>query len=415
MIEERLDRQLRIKGWDQAVLSGARVCVLGDNDLLASLFVLSASALGINDLFVLAPRLDEDLIENARRLNPKFNLSFLDGYYTHAALDDIFSGCELLVDLSRYGLANKLAVNRTFRAGSTLVRAFNYQDSAITGIRAFTYMRGREWEELESVVSADNFPRKHPDDPVLSTLAAGIALEEVKNILMGWRVSSQLISYLRDAPDGVSLDPNVLVIGAGSLGNFVALGLAWSGIRRITFIDPDLVEVANLNRQVLFHDAIGRGKAETLATRLNKRFGTAAEYISRYFKRNTDISPFDVVFDCVDNFETRILISEKCADAGKVLISGGTSPTAGQAVFFNPLSHGPTPAQLLGLYEIAGKRRLDQVERVRESCRYHPDPSVIMTNQIIAALMVDAFRIHLSGRTPGNIFYDSESDEKILS
>ncbi len=415
MIEDRLDRQLRIKGWDQAALSNSRVCVLGDDDLLASLFVLSASALGINDLVVLGPRLDGDLVENARRINPKFSISFLEGYYTHAAMDDIFSGCGPLVDLSRYALANKLAVNRTFRAGSTLVRAFIYRDRDRAGIRVFTYMRGREWEELGSIVSANNFPKEQRDDPVLSTIAAGIALEEVKNVLMGGRVSSDLISYSREAPDGVGADPNVLVVGAGSLGNFVALGLAWSGIRRITFIDPDIIEVANLNRQIFFHDALGRGKAETLSARLNRRFGTTAEHLARYFKHNTDISSFDAVFDCVDNFETRILISEKCADSGKVLISGGTSPNAGQAVFFDPESSGPTPAQLLGLYEIAGKRRIDQVERVRESCRYHPDPSVIMTNQIIAALMVDAFRIHLSGRTPRNIFYDSESDGKILS
>jgi hypothetical protein len=62
-----------------------------------------------------------------------------------------------------------------------------------------------------------------------------------------------------------------------------------------------------------------------------------------------------------------------------------------------------------------GKRKIEPVERARESCRYRPDPSVIMTNQVIAGLMVDTFRALLNGKTPENIFYDSESDEMFLA
>jgi hypothetical protein len=44
-----------------------------------------------------------------------------------------------------------------------------------------------------------------------------------------------------------------------------------------------------------------------------------------------------------------------------------------------------------------------------------PDPSVIMTNQIVAGLMVDAYRVFLNGNSPANIFYNAESDRKILT
>ena len=50
VFDERLDRQLRIQGWDQAALDKAKIAVVGDNDLLASLFIMSASALGINNI-----------------------------------------------------------------------------------------------------------------------------------------------------------------------------------------------------------------------------------------------------------------------------------------------------------------------------------------------------------------------------
>jgi molybdopterin/thiamine biosynthesis adenylyltransferase len=415
VIEERLDRQLRIKGWDQEALGSSQVGIVGDDDLLASLFVLSASALGINDLIVLAPRLDSDLVAIASKMNPKFNLAFLKGYFTHPALSDIFSGSRVLVDLSAYGLANKLAVDTAFATGKPLVRGFRYRNFRQYGLKIFTYVRGKEHEELGSIISPNNLPQKRSDDAVLDTIAAGIALEEVKNLLLGWKVSPDLITYgaVRGTPNGSH--PRALVVGAGALGNFVAMGLAYSGITGMTIMDPDRVEIANLNRQVFFYDAIGRGKAETLASRINERFGAGAKFAPGGFDRNTDISGFDAVFDCVDNFETRIIMSEKGRTGRKVVISGGTSATAGQVIVFDPAEDGPTPAELLGLYEIVDSRKAEHVERSRASCRYVPDPSVIMTNQIVAGLMVDAYRVFLNGNSPANIFYNAESDRKILT
>ena len=55
MRQNRLDRQLRIEGWNQQALENAKIGVVGDDDLLASLYILSASALGINNIVVIAP------------------------------------------------------------------------------------------------------------------------------------------------------------------------------------------------------------------------------------------------------------------------------------------------------------------------------------------------------------------------
>ncbi|NIR12800.1 MAG: hypothetical protein GWN86_02130, partial [Desulfobacterales bacterium] len=72
--DDRLDRQLRIQGWDQAALDRTKIGVVGDDGLLASLYIMSASALGINNITVIAPALDETLIETAKRVNPRLNL-----------------------------------------------------------------------------------------------------------------------------------------------------------------------------------------------------------------------------------------------------------------------------------------------------------------------------------------------------
>jgi molybdopterin/thiamine biosynthesis adenylyltransferase len=205
----------------------------------------------------------------------------------------------------------------------------------------------------------------------------------------------------------------IAIVGAGALGNFVGLGLASLGFP-LTLIDPDPVEVTNLNRQILFWDAVGQPKAEALARRLTEWFGVAARAEVAYADRNFDLSPFAVVFDCTDNHESRIVLSETCRENGQILISGGTGVEAGQVVIYHPARGGATPAELLGLYDIVGQREVDARERQRASCVYAPEPAIIMTNQIIGGLMVDAFRRALGGETPANLFYDARG-EKMLS
>lgn len=413
MLEERLDRQLGIQGWDQRILDEARIGVVGDDDLLASLYVMSSSALGLNNLVVIAPRLADPLLEVAEKVNPAFTMVFIEGFYTHPMMGDIFAGCHAVVDLSRYGLANKLLLEKGFRENIPMLRGFCYQHDEEEGFKIFTYLKGREWQELEQILSPRNLPSDHFDDGVLDIIVSGLVLEETKNILMGRKVSEEVIGYKRKKLPPSRYDPSICVVGAGALGNFVGLGLAYSGFRNMTFMDPDGVEVTNLNRQVFFYDAIGLRKAETLSERLNKLFGTDARPCVRPFSKDTDISSYDVVFDCVDNFETRVALSEACKDRGKVLISGGTSVDAGQVVVYDPRQGHGTPAEVLGLYDIVRQREMEAFQRERASCEERPDPSVIMTNQIIAGFMVDAYRRLLAGQEPTNIFYDSTKDKRI--
>jgi molybdopterin/thiamine biosynthesis adenylyltransferase len=410
--KSRLDRQLRIEGWNQPALDKAKIGVVGDNDLLASLFLLSTSALGINNLVVVAPVLDRLLVQIAEKVNPLFTLTHMEGFYTHPVLDDLFKGYNLIVDLSHYGLANKLLLEKGFRERIPVVRGFCYEQNNVQGLKVFTYMRGREWQEIEQIVCPNTLPEDHFDDGVLDTIIAGIVLEEVRSLLMQQKASDSIVSYERRR-GAYANRSKVLVTGSSALGTFVGMGLAYSGFHHCTFMDPDVVEVTNLNRQVLLYDAFGQNKAETLSRRLNDYFGMNSSAQVGYFRRDTDLSPYDVVFDCVDNFETRIVLSEKCKDQGKVLISGGTSADAGQVVAYHPLKNGATPAELLGLYEIVSTRAVETPLRDRTSCTYQPDPSVIMTNQITAGFMVDLYRMLLEGQEVRNIFYDSASSKRI--
>jgi molybdopterin/thiamine biosynthesis adenylyltransferase len=412
MRPNRLDRQLRIEGWNQQVLENAKIGVVGDDDLLASLYIMSASALGINTIAVIAPALNDRLIDIAKKLNLHFTLTHLEGFYTHPVMAELFKGCNLIVDLSHYGLANKLLIEKGFRENIPIIRGFCYERNSNQGFKVFSYLKGREWQELEQMVSTYNLPNSHFDDGVLDTIITGIVLEETKNLLMGQDVSNDLISFKRIRIKKSNGQPKILIVGSGALGTFVGMGLAFSGFRNLSFMDPDTVEVTNLNRQVLFYNAVGKSKAKTLSKKINTLFGIESNAEVVYFDRNGNIEFYDAVFDCVDNFETRIILSEKCKDQRKVLISGGTSPNAGQIVTFNPNDARGTPAELLGMYDIIEKRHLETYQRERAACIYQPDPSVIMTNQITAGFMVDSYRMLIDGQTPENVFYDSTSNTK---
>lgn len=61
----------------------------------------------------------------------------------------------------------------------------------------------------------------------------------------------------------------MLLVGVGGTGGYAALGLVSSGVGRLHCVDPDTVELSNLNRQPLYRESdIGRGKAEAAVTAL---------------------------------------------------------------------------------------------------------------------------------------------------
>lgn len=126
----------------------------------------------------------------------------------------------------------------------------------------------------------------------------------------------------------------VLIIGAGGLGSAVAFYLACSGIGYIGIVDPDRVELSNLQRQIL-HNEEHIGMPKVISAMINlKRINSEIEvlpYPDEINKNNVleYIKFYDVVVACPDNFKTRFILNDACFKLGKPLVMGAVSEFEG--------------------------------------------------------------------------------------
>ena len=131
----------------------------------------------------------------------------------------------------------------------------------------------------------------------------------------------------------------VAVIGAGGIGSAVIPALAGAGVGRLTIIDDDMVELANLHRQPLFReDQIGQPKAELAAEFVHKlnRFIEAGPVQQRIDAGNAKalLAGHDLVIDGSDNFATRLAVSDACVALGLPLLSAAAVQVQGQVGLF---------------------------------------------------------------------------------
>lgn len=130
-----------------------------------------------------------------------------------------------------------------------------------------------------------------------------------------------------------------LIVGAGGLGAPAALYLAAAGVGEIALVDPDVVALSNLQRQVLYATADeGRIKVEAAAealTRLNAnvKIGQIDEALTE-INAAALVAGFDVVLDGTDDFATRFAVNAACVAEAVTLISGAIGRWTGQVGVF---------------------------------------------------------------------------------
>ena len=136
-------------------------------------------------------------------------------------------------------------------------------------------------------------------------------------------------------------EASVLVAGCGGLGSSALTYLAASGIGHLGLCDYDTVTLSNLNRQILYttNDA-GKQKAGIADKRLraiNPELKTTVydEPMDEQLAKRV-IKGYDIVVDCLDNFQIRFIVNDECISADKPLVHAGVGEFYGQLMTIIP-------------------------------------------------------------------------------
>lgn len=133
-------------------------------------------------------------------------------------------------------------------------------------------------------------------------------------------------------PDGVRKlsDARVILFGTGGVGSWCAEALVRSGIGHLTMVDPDAVDVTNINRQLpATTGTVGKPKVQVLRDRLleiNPLCDITA--LQERYTLGTDfhLAHYDVVVDAIDSLTDKVnLLLEAAATPAEVFSSMGAA------------------------------------------------------------------------------------------
>ena len=130
------------------------------------------------------------------------------------------------------------------------------------------------------------------------------------------------------------LESTVVLVGLGGLGGQLLEQLGRVGVGEIIAADPDVFEETNLNRQLLSNEAnLGKQKTNEAKERLEK-INKAVEFTG--FQSRLDELPdevwekADLVFDCLDNIDDRLVLAKKCSTSNCPLVHGAIAGWYGE-------------------------------------------------------------------------------------
>ena len=113
------------------------------------------------------------------------------------------------------------------------------------------------------------------------------------------------------------LSSKVLIVGIGGLGSVAALYLAAAGVGTLGIVDPDKVDLTNLQRQIIHHTSdIGNDKVKSAQAKVNA-INPDVTVIPYHLMVKADnireiINGYDFVIDATDNFSAKFLINDAC-------------------------------------------------------------------------------------------------------
>lgn len=150
---------------------------------------------------------------------------------------------------------------------------------------------------------------------------------------------------------GVLTRSRVLVVGVGGLGCPAATYLCAAGVGHLTLLDPDTVQLSNLQRQPLHHTAdVGTPKALSAQRKLAALNPDCHIHplVETLTPGNADdlMAAADLTLDCTDSFGPKLLVSDTSRRLRRPCVVAGVKGWHGQLLTQTP--DGPTYRDLFG-------------------------------------------------------------------
>lgn len=229
-----------------------------------------------------------------------------------------------------------------------------------------------------------------------SGLIAAIALDEIRKAVSPMENESLLKSKLEFSlgknkrfNEGLDFSNEkcdnlsglkILIVGAGGIGTYTCLNLALMGAGQIDIYDGDIVEPHNLNRQVLYYNAVGEKKAEILEERLGKiaKKGTKINAYPVFLESTNKLGKYDLIMSCLDNWKYRFMLSDYAKEKNIPFVNAAVTAFFAKVEYRVCLSCMPNAKAL---------RESEEKEPSRASCSALANSNVVMPNAIAGALM----------------------------
>lgn len=362
--------------WQQAIAHGAFGVHLGQEDLSqASLEAIQGAglALGLSShgyfeaLLALRHRPSYLALGHIFATTTKVMPSLPQGLARLGAYSETFGSLLPTVAIGGIDEHNLDAVKHTGVANVAVVRAITEAAEPVTAFRRLT----QSW-----------LGRAAPIASGISYAQQNAGLSDRDFIRYG---SQLLLPRVSEAGQLALQAKTVAIVGLGGLGHHLARSLAAAGVGRLILIDPDIVELGNLPRQLLYNEQdIGRLKVDVAKEKLARDYPSCLiEIEPKLFgpKSAELIREASLVLDASDNFLCRHNLNQACVKLGKELIAAAISADSGllchTAPWLNPEA---------GCYECLFPRDSTGSGRCRDMGVLGPAVQTLAAMQALAAI-----------------------------
>ncbi len=472
--EDRYDRQRRISWWDQEKVSKGRVAIVGGGRV-AEYVALCLTGMGVGYQRLISDKTCTEFLDhtyseetdyvNACRevllkINPEVHFRGINDVIETRSDQAYVSGVDIVIDAtndqtSKAILARKCA-SESISMYSVSTEMYFGRVARLTNENDIRFLMPDLQDKAQGEIPSLTMAALCSNE-VIKELHGHTDLLQTPHHL-NLRNSDYFSHEQLDTPelDRAELGRRkVMIVGAGALGNFVALLYARLGVGTIYIMDHDVIKDHNLTRQPLLYGMVGESKAQVLADRVRKiGKGTVhhanEKFTSKFYLANprkketlqqrkeeifarTDINKQKknrlytrvkrgllredqpkIISACVDSFHGRAIIENYSAIVmGIPMVSGGTSPLAGEVALYIP---GKTDRIIEQIDMMDAAIRSYEQER-SNSCLDRTEGSVVTSNALVASLQVAASLYAICRNYPhcpnGTIHFRGDQPERL--